>query len=161
MKNLSIGLLLLAITELTVVVWFMYGQGFDRVAAQMVIARSLLLIPLISIGLLYVGPYRSLMERIFGKRSTFSTAYLPMLATCVSINLIGVGIPVLIVFGLVQPPSPFEELWMTMGGIVLLFGGLNYAILKPKWNVHWYALGFIVGATSIQWGLRSFVFSFF
>ncbi len=161
-KNLLTGLGLLAMAELAIVLWFMYGQGFDRVAAQVIIeGYMLLMIPLIAVTLVWVKPYRAFMARFFVEKEGLLRSYLPMLATFTAANIVGIGLPAIVVFGFIRPVGPFQELWLMMGGVAILFGGLQFSIFLPISNRHWYGLGFLVGAALIQWGLKAFVFSFF
>lgn len=147
--------------ELAVVGWFMYGQGFDRASAQIVIKVSVLLIPIVSIILIPDRSYRMVRERLFGVRAMMGWSYITTLATFAATTLVGIGIPALVVFGLIQPSGPFDELWLMMGGVTVLFGALQFGIYLPKTGRIWYGAGFLLGLVGIVTGLKAFVYSFF
>lgn len=147
--------------EFAVVIWFMYGQGFDRVSAQIVIKYSVLLIPIVSILLVPDRSYRIVRERLFGVKAMIGWSYITTLATFAATTLVGIGMPALVVFGLIRPTGPFEELWLLMGGVTALFGGLQFGIYWPKTGRIWYGAGFLLGLIGIVTGLRAFVYSFF
>ena len=155
------GLVLLAAAEMAVVVWFMYGQGFDRVSAQIVIKYGVLLIPIVSILLVRDRSYRVVRERLFGVKANIGWSYITTLVTFAATTLIGIGIPALVVFSLIRPTGPFEELWLMMGGVTVLFGALQFVIYLPKIGRIWYGAGFLLGLIGILMGLKAFVYSFF
>ena len=161
MKNLFTGLLVLSIPLMVVVAWFLYGQGWDRTSAMMVIWRSLLLIPLVAGALCFNGSFRSKMELYFGKRASLESAFFPMLLFVSGLLLLGIGLPYLIVFVWQDPPSPFEELWMMLGGITVTLGGLIYWVVKPQKHRHWFAISYLVGCLLLLLSLRALIFSFF
>ena len=161
LKNLVTGLLLLAVSLLVLVAWFMYGQGWDRASAAIVVQRSFLLIPVLALALTFSSPFEKVAARFFGSKKRFVTRYLHMLVIVSALCLLGFGLPYLVVFKWQQPPSPFEELWMMMGGTAVLMGGAVYWIVKPAQHRHWFALAYLAVTAGILLGSRAFVFSFF
>ena len=161
MKNLVVGLLFLAVSLLVLVAWFMYGQGWDRASADMVVQRSLFLIPVLAFALMYSAPFNAFSTRIFGVQASAVRKYLYMLLIVCALCIVGFGIPFLVVFKWQQPPSPFEELWMMMGGTAVLMGGAIYWIIKPVVHRHWFALAYLAAIAGLLLASRAFVFSFF
>ena len=161
MKNLITGVLLLSVSLLVLVVWFMYGQGWDRASAQMVVERSFLLLPVLAFALMFSAPFNQTTKKMLGETDSFVRRYVRMLGLLITLCLIGFGVPYLIVFIWQQPPSPFEELWMMMGGVAVLMGGSIYWIVKPGTHRHWFAFAYLAACAVVLFGLRAFVFSFF
>jgi hypothetical protein len=161
MKNLFSPILLIAATELALVAWFLYGQGYDRVSAQVVIWVALMLVPLITVGLTFSRSFRNLTHRTFGEAKNGWVLYARTLLLYSAVLLIGVGLPALLVFVLILPKSPFEELWWLVGGIAVMLGGTLYLIYQPATSRHWFALGYLTGVSAILWATKALVFSVF
>jgi len=151
----------IAIIQFGVGIWFMVGQGYDRATAGIVLQYAALLIPLGGLVLFYIAPFRAAMERWFGERPNLALGYLPMTAFVAVVVALGVGVPAFTTFVILEPASPFSELWIFMGGISMALGSLIYFILKPASHQRIFALVFLGLNAIILIGMRMFVFSFF
>jgi len=161
MKNLFSAIALLALTELVIVAWFLYGQGYDRTAAIIVIERALLLVPLVSAGLMYNQAFQSATKSLLGMPKSWLAGYIRTLVAYSAMLCLGVGLPAVVVIGMIKPPGPFYELWLTLGGIVVLLGGMLYIVFQPQTSRHWFALGYFCLVAAIQLAIKWLIVSIF
>ena len=160
-SRLAVGVGLMAVVHLVILLWFLIGQGYDRTTARLVLQVSVLLIPIGGLVLYFNAAFRDAMERVFGPRERLAAGFLPMSAYLTGLVLVGIVLPALVVFMLLDPTGPFEELWVVMGSVTVVFGGFIYFILKPVSHRALFALAFLIANAGILLGYRAFLFSFF
>jgi len=155
------GLLLLWTSQFGLALWFMVGQGFDRSTAEIVPVMGIGLLPLMALAFSFNEAFRCAVERVAGKKSSRMALMPAMMVLFLLLFGLTILAPALVVLGLLQPPGPFEELWLMLGATTVLLGTAIHVITAPKGKQAFHALFFLIGAAVGLILIRLFVFSFF
>ncbi len=155
------GMALLWGSQLGLAIWFLVGQGYDRTSAEIVPVIGLGMLPLTALAYSYNMAFCNFVEQVVGKKPS-RLALLPamMVLFLLFFALCIVG-PALIVLKLIQPPGPFEELWLMLAATTVLHGTAIHFLTVPEGRQAFYALSFLIGASLGLILIRILVFSFF
>ena len=156
-----VAVLLLGLVLFGIAMWFMVGQGYDRATARIVPQAALAIIPVLSAVLYFHSPTRQAMELVFGRRPRFLGGWVATMAFLFGLLMATVGLAWALVFLVLKPASPFQELWYFLGGTTMLTGGILYAVYAPVAYRALYALSILIGYGAVLVSVRSFILAFF
>lgn len=155
------GLLLLWASQFGLALWFMVGQGYDRATAEIVPVIGLGLLPLMALAFSFNEAFRYAVERVAGGKSSRMALMPAMMVLFLLLFGLCIIAPALVVLRLVQPPGPFDELWLMLGATTVMLGSAIHVMTAPKGKQAFHALFFLIGAAVGLILIRLFVFSFF
>lgn len=145
------AIVLLALLQFGVLVWFLIGQGYDRATANLIPQAGVLAVPLLAC--LLISGTRS--------ESSWWVRYRSAVLRMAIVYAVGILVPGWVILHLVPFTSPFDELWWILGSVTVVSGGLAGWWAGIVW-AGWIPLVLMAsGALASALGWRALLFSFF